>query len=527
VKYPLSGGGFSVSSTSPEFRQRRATALEKYLTDIYGVSALRDDIADFVGVPVSVFRAFKPAPVVSPDHIYSSVDEIARRQTAASVAQGDGQRTAAGSVAGVPSYQATVAYNTRRASLGQSIATPPQAAAAAAAAAGSADPARSAAPSVVAETPVAALASEPLPEHWTLQTTPEGHIYYWHSVTGESRWTRPEPEAGAAGVVPPPPPPLSQSMDPNQTRASSASSSAGPGALAGAAVVADASSHYQAHQQQQQQYEQQAKAVEMQSYSPVPAGAAAAVAQGQQAQAQQAQQAQSQAQVQSPVAVAPKPVVPDMDHLPPHIKAAIQKEPVAAVVPYPVLAGTPFILPTKVAPPPPPPPPTEWSGIQDWEFTPESKPCCLLFPSGAFYIFRVALLLLIIVYNCAIIPFRMGFGFGHVWDTVDEDSGQTASIRTGVGLILLIDWLTDAWQVVEIGLKFRTAYVNAEGLLVYYRGDIEWHYFASVWFWIDLLAVLPFDFVQLGIHKWWSWFRILKCMFFFPVLLSCLFCTCF
>ncbi len=122
----------------------------------------------------------------------------------------------------------------------------------------------------------------------------------------------------------------------------------------------------------------------------------------------------------------------------------------------------------------------------------------------------------------------MAFGFGHVFDSISEDSGQTAQFTTGVGILILIDWLTDAWQVVEIGLKFRTAYVGRDGLMVYYRGDIEWHYFTT-WFWVDLIAVLPFDFVQLGVGRWMAWIRILKstCFVVFQsLLIISLVCLC-
>ncbi len=121
-----------------------------------------------------------------------------------------------------------------------------------------------------------------------------------------------------------------------------------------------------------------------------------------------------------------------------------------------------------------------------------------------------ALLTLIILYNNTLIPFRLAFGFGHVFDRVDSDNRQLP-ISTGLGVLLLIDWLSDLWQVIEVALKFRTAFVARDGLLVVARRDIEWHYLSG-WFVIDLLAVLPFDFVQLGVQKWMAWMRILKCM---------------
>ena len=48
-----------------------------------------------------------------------------------------------------------------------------------------------------------------LPPNWSSAKAPNGAIYYFNAVTGESTWTKPEFEDADAILPPPPPPPVS------------------------------------------------------------------------------------------------------------------------------------------------------------------------------------------------------------------------------------------------------------------------------------------------------------------------------
>ena len=55
-------------------------------------------------------------------------------------------------------------------------------------------------------------------------------------------------------------------------------------------------------------------------------------------------------------------------------------------------------------------------------------------------------------------------------------------------ILLLFLFLTD------IGINFTTTFVSKTGVVVYERRAIAIHY-AKTWFFIDILAAVPFDFI--------------------------------
>ena len=99
-------------------------------------------------------------------------------------------------------------------------------------------------------------------------------------------------------------------------------------------------------------------------------------------------------------------------------------------------------------------------------------------PTGAYRRYWLLLIFMFLLYNAICVPFRLAF----------LDTWQHAHI---IIVLSCLDYLSDLFFLLDVGLYFATPYLN-EGILERGPKEIKAHYLRT-WFWPDLVSSFPFD----------------------------------
>ena len=98
--------------------------------------------------------------------------------------------------------------------------------------------------------------------------------------------------------------------------------------------------------------------------------------------------------------------------------------------------------------------------------------------------------LLAIMYYCISCPIRLAAYIG------------SGTLQSSYDRVFIFDYTVDLLFIVDMILRLRVyayvSYADGRSDVVVDRGQIQRHYMRSDWFAIDLLAVIPFDFVSLS-----------------------------
>ncbi|XP_062331405.1 potassium voltage-gated channel subfamily H member 6 [Osmerus eperlanus] len=101
------------------------------------------------------------------------------------------------------------------------------------------------------------------------------------------------------------------------------------------------------------------------------------------------------------------------------------------------------------------------------------------------------LILLLVLHTAVFTPYSAAFLLDEHRDVRRRSCGYTCNPLN------LVDLLVDILFIVDIGINFRTTYVNHNDEVVTRPGRIALHYIKG-WFPIDLMAAVPFDLLILG-----------------------------
>ncbi|GFT40920.1 potassium voltage-gated channel subfamily H member 6 [Nephila pilipes] len=94
------------------------------------------------------------------------------------------------------------------------------------------------------------------------------------------------------------------------------------------------------------------------------------------------------------------------------------------------------------------------------------------------------IILLLVIYTAIFTPYVAAFLLNE--ERLDND-----------GPIVIIDLIVDVMFIIDILINFRTTYVNSNDEVVSHPGKIAVHYLRG-WFFIDVVAAIPFDLLLVG-----------------------------
>ena len=74
-------------------------------------------------------------------------------------------------------------------------------------------------------------------------------------------------------------------------------------------------------------------------------------------------------------------------------------------------------------------------------------------------------------------------------------------MESRLGAIFFVNQVVSMFFVVDMGINFNLAYVDRNSFeLIQDERRIRWHYVSSMWFWLDLVSVIPFDVITMSIE---------------------------
>ncbi|XP_018407350.1 PREDICTED: potassium voltage-gated channel subfamily H member 2 [Cyphomyrmex costatus] len=101
------------------------------------------------------------------------------------------------------------------------------------------------------------------------------------------------------------------------------------------------------------------------------------------------------------------------------------------------------------------------------------------------------IILLLVMYTAIFTPYVAAFVLS------DPDYNTRKNKKYSDDPIVIIDFIVDVTFIVDIIINFRTTFVNSNDEVVSHPGKIAVHYLKG-WFFIDLVAAIPFDLLLVG-----------------------------
>lgn len=96
------------------------------------------------------------------------------------------------------------------------------------------------------------------------------------------------------------------------------------------------------------------------------------------------------------------------------------------------------------------------------------------------------LILLLVIYTAIFTPYSAAFLLNDLEEERRRECGYSCSPLN------VVDLIVDIMFIVDILINFRTTYVNTNEEVVSHPAKIAVHYFKG-WFFIDMVAAIPFD----------------------------------